>query len=574
MGRVHQSFALLAAVAFCVSARAQFETRTTVPTLRSPESIAVGDFNHDGKADLAVATSFQTTQISVALGNGDGTFQLPISYASGPLPDSIAAADFNHDGNLDLVVTDYGTSNNIGILLGNGDGTFQPPNFFSTPQAPTFVAVADFNNDHKLDLVLIDYPMISVMLGNGDGTFQSPISFMPQQGLTALGVGDFDHDGKLDLAVGKQDGGLSQVQIFLGNGDGTFRAGASYPVGPAPSSVAVADFRHNGKLDLAVACSFGMGVAVLLGNGDGTFQQAVTYSSSTAYWVTAADLNGDGKLDLAVSNFGVGSPPVAWASTLLGRGDGTFEPAVTYPAGGEGTNVAVADFNGDKKLDLVVTDAFNNDVVVLLNTGVVSLSPTTPLTYTPQLLGTKSAAQTVTLTNRGTTALSISSISAQGEFKSSNTCGQSVEPGANCSISVRSEPTTEGSLTGTVTIRDSASTKPQVIELSGAGTVVELEPPSLTFAGQAVGTKSAPQEVRLTNTGKTALTITAVYLLGTEWQDFSETNNCGGSVAPGASCTFGVRFHPRQKGPLSSSLAVYDTGGGSPQTVPLTGTGD
>jgi hypothetical protein len=572
---VRQSFVLVAAIVFSIAAHGQFETRTIVPTLRSPESIAVGDFNHDGKPDLAVAAFFQGNQVAVLLGNGDGTFLPPVNYLAGTGPYSVVAADFNDDGNLDLAVADYAISGTVSILLGNGDGTFQSAKAFSTPQTATFVAVGDFNGDHKLDLVIIDYPMVSVMLGNGDGTFQSPISFMPQQGLTALGVGDFNHDGKLDLAVGKQDGGLSQVQVFLGNGDGTFRAGANYPVGPAPSSVAVADFRHNGKLDLAVACSFGMAVAVLLGNGDGTSQQAVTYSSSSAYWVTAADLNGDGKLDLAVSNFNIGgAPPSSVASVLLGNGDGTFQSAVTYPTGGEGTYVAVADFNGDGKPDLVVTDPFNNDVVVLLNTGVVSLSPTTPLTYAPQLLGTKSAAQTVTFTNTGTSALSISSISVQGEFKSSNTCGQSVEPGANCSINVRSEPTTEGSLTGTVTIHDTASSKPQVIELSGAGTVVKLEPSSMTFAAQTVGTKSAPQEVRLTNTGKTALTITAVYLLGTEWQDFSETNNCGGSVAPGASCTFGIRFHPRQKGPLSSSLAVYDSGGGSPQTVPLTGTGD
>lgn len=435
MARSLESVRIIAALLLCVAAvgtpaLAQFETRTIVPTLRSPESIAVGDFNHDGKPDLAVAAYFQGHQIAVLLGNGDGTFQPPVNYLAGVDPYSVAAADFNDDGNLDLAVADYAISGTVSILLGNGDGTFQAAKAYSTPQTPTFVAVGDFNNDHKLDLVIIDYPMISVMLGNGDGTFQSPISFMPQQGLTALGIGDFNHDGKLDLAVGKQDGGLSQVQIFLGNGDGTFQAGTNYPVGPAPSSIAVADFRHNGKLDLAVACSFGMGVAVLLGNGDGTFQQAVTYSSSSAYWVTTADLNGDGKLDLAVSNFNVGTaPPSSVASTLLGNGDGTFQPAVTYPAGGEGTYVAVADFNDDKKPDLVVTDAFNSDVVVLLNTGVVSFSPTTPLTFAPQLLRTRSADQAITLTNTGAAALSISSISVQGEFRSSKHVRRERGPG-------------------------------------------------------------------------------------------------------------------------------------------------
>ena len=568
---IKAALALVLVVTVCAaSAHGQLETREVVALPYAPSAIAVGDFNHDGRIDMAIV-GYPNGALAALLGNGDGTFRSPASYAVGTNPGSVAAADLNRDGTLDLVVAG---ASGIYILLGKGDGTFQPRISYALPNAPSFVAVGDFNNDHKPDLVVIDYPLISVMLGNGDGTFQSPISFMPQQGLTALGIGDFNHDGKLDLGVSKQDGGLSQVQIFLGNGDGTFQAGANYPVGPEPSSVAVGDFRHNGNLDLAVASFLGMGVAVLLGNGDGTFQQAVTYSSSTAYWVTAADLNGDGKLDLAVSNLGVGSPPASWASTLLGNGDGTFQPAVTYPTGSEGTYVAVADFNGDKKLDLVVNDRINNDVVVLLNTGVVSFSPTTPLIFAPQLLGTKSSDQTITLTNTGTAALSVSSISVQGEFKSSNTCGESVAPGANCSINVRSEPVTEGSLTGTVIIRDSASSRPQVIELSGAGTVVKLEPPSITFAAQTVGTESPPQEVRLTNTGKTALTITAVYMLGSAWQDFSQANNCGGSVAPGASCTFGIRFLPRQKGPLPSSLAVYDTGGGSLQTIPVTGTGD
>jgi len=557
---------------------AQFETRASAPTLQSPQSVAIGDFNHDGKLDIAVAAYLGESQVSVMLGNGDGTFQPAMSYPSGPQPDSIAAADFNGDGNLDLAVADFAISGTVDILIGNGDGTFKAPEIIALPQIPGYLVVGDVNNDHKLDVLVIDNPYVSVILGNGDGTFQAPINFTPTHAPSAIGIGDFNHDGKLDIAIGEQDFTLSQVEIFLGNGDGTFLQGGSFATSVQPQSIVAADFRNNGKIDLAVACSQGAGISVLLGNGDGTFQNAVTYDTPSAFWVTAADLNGDGKIDLAVANFnvgGAGHPPASEASVLLGNGDGTFQPAVNYPTGKEGTYVAVGDFNRDKMPDLVVTDPLGNDVVVLLNTGVVSFSPTSPLSYGPQLLGTKSAAQTVTLKNTGTSALSISSISVQGEFEMSQTCGKSVAAGASCDITVRSTPTTEGTLTGTVTIHDSASSKPQVIELFGAGTVVEFSPAGLNFGSQAVGTRSQPKEVTLTNTGSLPLSITAVYVqgYGIISPDFTQTNNCGSSVAAGASCKFSITFDPKRKGKRSAQLQVYDNGGGSIQSVPLTGTG-
>lgn len=559
----------------CVSpALAQFETRSSEAAPQSPASIAVGDFNRDGKLDMAVASYPQTSDgISIMLGNGDGTFGPPVYYSAGTNPGSVATADFRGNGLLDIVAAG---ADGIDILLGNGDGTFQPAVQYAIPGAPFFVAVGDFNNDHKLDLVFISFGSVGVMFGNGDGTFQLPIYFSPPHTPSSLGVGDFNHDGKLDLAIGEQFGGTSQVQIYLGDGNGTFQLGETYAVGVSPNSISVADLRKNGKLDLAVACMGSGAIFVLLGNGNGTFRQAVPYTGpGFAYWVVVADLNGDGKLDLAGANFSLGtSPPTTDVSVFLGNGDGTFQPPTNYPSGGENTYISIGDFNNDKKPDLVVTDSLNNDTLVLLNTGVASFSPTTPLVYPPQLLNTASVFQTVTLTNSGTVPLTISSVTAQGEFKVSDNCGKSVNAGAKCTMTVRSVPTTEGTLTGTVSLRDSASSKPQVIELSGAGTVVKLQPVSLNFGPQTIHTKSQPKEVELTNTGGTALNISNVYLEGANWTSFSQTNNCGTSLPAGGKCTLRVTFDPTKKAPLTALLDVYDSGGGMFQSVALAGTGD
>ena len=307
-----------------------------------------------------------------------------------------------------------------------------------------------------------------------------------------------------------------------------------------------------------------------LGNGDGTFQPAVDYETAFPVWVTVADLNGDGKLDLAAANFG----PTAGASVLLGNGDGTFQAGVFYPAGGEAHFAAVGDVNGDLRPDLVVADSQSDDVVVLLNTGVASFSPTTPLVFAAQLLNTRSSAQSVALTNSGTAALAISSVSVRGPFAQSNTCGKSLAPAATCNFSITFTPTAKGNANGLITLNDSASSNPQVIALSGAGTVVELSPPALNFGNQKVGTKSAPLPVTVTSTGSTAITLSSIALGHSNFATFSQTNNCRKQLSPAASCTVNVTFKATKIGPINGILKISDNGGGGAQIVPLTGIGD
>jgi hypothetical protein len=327
--------------------------------------IAVGDFNRDGKNDVALANNtLIASGLGILLGNGNGTFQTEVDYATDTFPLSITVSDPNQDGNLDIILN--GVGNGVGILLGNGAGGFSAHQDFGAGNGPLSSVALDFNGDGKIDIITGNAfgDTISVLFGVGDGTF-FPVRRDYDTGISLVGmaVGDLNGDGILDLVVGTTDGFAS---VLLGRADGSFPTHVEYPAGQEPDAVVIGDFNGDSKLDYAVAIFGGFSVGIFLGNGNGTFRPRVDYPvSDLATGIAEGDFNGDGKLDLALS---LSSVPGNSAAILLGNGDGTFQSEVDYSLDVGANAIAVGDVNGDGKPDLVLGTG-NLVAAVLLGNG-------------------------------------------------------------------------------------------------------------------------------------------------------------------------------------------------------------
>jgi hypothetical protein len=291
-----------------------------------------------------------------------------------PYPQSVAIADFNGDGKLDLAIPVYSIFTALAdanILLGNGDGTFTAaPAFPASGQNANNAAVGDFNGDGKPDLAisLPDANQVLVVLGNGDGTFtaETPIT---ANAVFSVVSGEFNGDGKADLAVVAP--GAESIQILLGNGDGTFTPGTPVAIAGVPVALAVADFNGDGIADLAVANYSTESVNVFLGRGDGTFEEVPSSPATSVepLSIVAGDFNGDGVLDLAVTNQNYGYPNPGIVTVLLGKGDGTFVAAKSLQTGSIPYTASIADINGDGIADLVTANAGGNNFDVFLGVG-------------------------------------------------------------------------------------------------------------------------------------------------------------------------------------------------------------
>ena len=411
----------MAVCAWQAAAQAPTFSKLVTPAMGNP---ITADFNGDGRLDLAGGVG---QGVAVALGNGNGTFQPYTVFPAASYTQNFVAGDFNSDGRQDIIATINSRQFNLSLLIGNGDGTFLPPvNFANTLGADSAsIIAADLNNDVRLDVVILHTStcneinctpsnLMTVMLGNGNGTFQTPQNIAVDLGMSDVEVGDFNRDGLKDLAIAAYN---AQVYILFGVGNGTFTrqpnirvvAPTTDPLFSNAQSIKQADFNADGIDDLAVTLPTNNHTTVLIGKADGTFKPPlilITTQFRDPQFLTVGDFNLDGKLDIAEG--------LAWAyggivSIWTGIGDGTFRQPVFYFPVPPDQNIAagdviMGDFNGDTRPDLTFQEiGTGTNIEILLNTTQSTPAPIgiATLTLSTQTInGGNPVSGLVTLTDR------------------------------------------------------------------------------------------------------------------------------------------------------------------------------
>ncbi len=551
--------------------------------------VALGDFNGDGKLDVAVTNSGTYDMVSVLPGTGTGTLKAAVVFGTNYGPSGIAAADFNGDGKLDIVTADNGspfgvTMATISVLLSNGKDLFAARTDYKVGNetvtgAYSGLAAADLTGNGKPDLIVpityADVPYeLSILKNKGNGTFDAAVNYALPVAPDAVAAGDFNNDHKADIAV-MNFGGNGSISILLNSGTGTFPSYTTYPINGYGYGIAVGDFNKDGNLDIVATNGTQSTVSVLLGNGTGAFPTFSTYpTGSGPYGVTVADFNGDGWPDLAVADEFGGT-----VSILINKADGsgTFLPKVDYAAAGGGAplSIAAGSFRGNGIIDLAVaTNSAFGGIEVLLGNGDGTFQKAVPY----DTLNNANGVVVGDFNNDGHLDIAVSTASAGSSFafitifpgNGDGTFGAGVTltSGALPSGIVAADFNGDGGL-------DLATANGTTAGDTGSATVllnepvIGLTPNSLIFAARKVGTTSASQMVTLNNPGATTLKVTSITISG----DFAETNDCPAKLTVGKNCTINVTFTPTATGTRTGTLSIKDSALTSVQKITLTGSG-
>ena len=332
-------------------------------------AVTVGDFNSDDNLDLAILhpvglVSNPVNGLSIMTGDGSGSFSSPRVFEADPTNKNLVTSDLNRDGRLDLAVAHgSATSNNATIYLGNNNAGVVNLNDISNGFRQRHLAVADFDGDGNPDLAATnaDSNDVSILLGDGFGGFNSSGSFSTVDLPIPIAAADFDEDGTPDLVVGSASFGVSAISVLLNNdvnNPGTFSIRTDYPlpgpIGGAVSSLAVGDFNNDGHVDIAAPMNISLGGSVVIFTGDGiggfAAGKAFNTNSGTSF-ITAADFNGDGNLDVAALSGQLANHHVA---LMLGDGTCNLQPPVNFPLQSAPASIASGDFNNDGLPDIAV----------------------------------------------------------------------------------------------------------------------------------------------------------------------------------------------------------------------------
>ena len=444
-----------------------FSGSTNLSVGASPTSVAIGDFNGDGKQDLAAANNGGTT-VSIRLGDGNGGFTGSTEVSVGASPNSVAIGDFNGDGKQDFATGQYGSSL-LYIRLGDGNGGFSVSANVSVGLHPFSVAIGDFNGDGKQDIAAANFggTTVSIRLGDGTGGFSGTTDVSVGASPTSVAIGDFNGDGNQDIAAANYGG--TTVSISLGNGSGGFSVSTAVSVGSSPYSVAIGDFNGDGNLDIAAANSGGTTVSIRLGDGTGGFSGTTDVSVGSApVSVSIGDFNGDGKQDIAAANSGSAS-----VSIRLGVGTGGFSGTTNVSVQTNPRSVPIGDFNGDGRQDIAVANygsasvsirlGVGNDINIKGNTVSIVDGDNTPSTNDNSDFGStcfpSTIIKTFTIENTGTSSLALSSgsITLTGADNAMFTIGgitlpATIAAGSSTTFTVTFSPSSTGTKMATIHI--------------------------------------------------------------------------------------------------------------------------